>query len=88
MARVFKVTSTKTAYPITGPMSLQQFFSQGNQNRGSPQIPKVGMTFESEDQAYEFYNYYAGKIGFSIRKSHSRLRRDGTIYQKHIVCSN
>ena len=50
-------------------------------------VPKVGMAFESEDNVYEMYNNYAGKIGFSIRKSTSKLRPDGTIYQKYIVCS-
>jgi hypothetical protein len=49
--------------------------------------PKVGMAFESEDNAYEMYNNYAGKIGFSIRKSTSKLRPYGTIYEKYIVCS-
>jgi hypothetical protein len=49
--------------------------------------PKVGMAFESKDNAYEMYNNYAGKIGFNIRKSTSKLRPDGTIYQKYIVCS-
>nr|XP_015649995.1 protein FAR1-RELATED SEQUENCE 5-like [Oryza sativa Japonica Group] len=34
------------------------------------------------------YNTYAGKIGFSIRKSQAKHRVDGTIYQKYIVCSN
>jgi hypothetical protein len=29
------------------------------------------------------YNNYADKIGFSIRKSTTRHRSDGTIYQKH-----
>jgi hypothetical protein len=54
----------------------------------SLKVPKVGMVFKSEEDAYEFYNEYAGKIGFSIRKSHSKLRPDKTIYKKHIVCSN
>jgi hypothetical protein len=50
--------------------------------------PKVGMTFESEEKAYEMYNTYAGKVGFSIRKSKTKHRRDGSLCQKHIVCSN
>nr|XP_034584243.1 protein FAR1-RELATED SEQUENCE 5-like [Setaria viridis] len=50
--------------------------------------PTVGMTFESEDQAYEMYNTYAGKVGFSIRKSKTKHRRDGSLCQKFIVCSN
>jgi zinc finger SWIM domain-containing protein 3 len=51
-------------------------------------IPAIGMAFDSEDSAYDMYNYYAGKIGFSIRKSTTRHRSDGTIYQKHLVCSS
>nr|XP_034599340.1 protein FAR1-RELATED SEQUENCE 5-like [Setaria viridis]XP_034599341.1 protein FAR1-RELATED SEQUENCE 5-like [Setaria viridis] len=51
-------------------------------------VPKVGMAFESEDKAYEMYNTYAGKIGFSIRKSHTKRRGDGTLRQKYLVCSN
>lgn len=31
--------------------------------------PEVGMAFDSEDKAYEMYNTYVGKVGFSIRKS-------------------
>jgi len=45
------------------------------------------MTFESEDKAYEMYNTYAGKVGFSIRKSYIKRRADKTICQKYIVCS-
>ena len=29
-------------------------------------IPKVGMKFQIEDEAYDFYNAYAYKVGFSI----------------------
>ncbi|XP_072151474.1 protein FAR1-RELATED SEQUENCE 5-like [Setaria viridis] len=56
---------------------------------GQPLIaPEVGMAFDSEDKAYEMYNNYAGKVGFSIRKSHTKRRVDKTICQKYIVCSN
>ncbi|XP_010279169.1 PREDICTED: protein FAR1-RELATED SEQUENCE 5-like [Nelumbo nucifera] len=30
--------------------------------------PKIGMTFKTVDEAYDFYNTYAGRVGFSIRK--------------------
>jgi len=49
---------------------------------------EVGTVFNSEDKAYEIYNTYAGKVGFSTRKGHSARREDKTIYQKYIVCSN
>ena len=44
-------------------------------------IPEVGMTFESEVKAYEMYNAYAGNVGFSVRKSQTRHRGDGSICQ-------
>jgi hypothetical protein len=60
-----------------------------DKNYGKPVVtPKVGMSFESEDDAYEMYNSYAESVGFSIRKWTTRLRSDKIIYQKHIVCSN
>ena len=46
------------------------------------------MTFQSEDKAYEMYNTYASKVGFSIRKSYIKRRADKTICQKYIVCSS
>lgn len=52
-------------------------------------VPQVGMSFESEHDAYEMYNTYAGKVGFSVRRSTTKYRSsDGTIYQKYVVCSN
>ncbi|KAM0860866.1 hypothetical protein ACQ4PT_046270 [Festuca glaucescens] len=34
-------------------------------------VPEVDMEFDSEEKSYEFYNKYAGHIGFSVRKSTS-----------------
>ena len=48
-------------------------------------VPQVGMTFESEDKAVDMYNTYAGIIGFSIKKGHSKLRGGKTISNKYIV---
>ena len=31
-------------------------------------VPIVGMIFESEEKAYEYYVSYAGNMGFSVRK--------------------
>ena len=46
-------------------------------------IPQVGMTFQSEDKAYEMYDTYVDKDGFSIRKSYIKRREDKTICQKY-----
>jgi zinc finger SWIM domain-containing protein 3 len=50
-------------------------------------IREVGITFESEEDAYEMYNIYAGKVGFSVRRSNTKRRADKTIYSKLLVCS-
>jgi hypothetical protein len=50
-------------------------------------VPKVGMTFQSQKDAYEMYNTYTGNIGFNIRKSDIKRRVDKSIYSKVIVCS-
>jgi len=44
---------------------------------------EVGMTFQSEDKAYEMYDTYVDKDGFSIRKSYIKRREDKTICQKY-----
>ncbi|KAJ1263534.1 hypothetical protein BS78_09G192900 [Paspalum vaginatum] len=32
-------------------------------------VSEIGMSFESDKQAYDMYNHYASKVGFSIRRS-------------------
>jgi zinc finger SWIM domain-containing protein 3 len=45
------------------------------------------MSFEYAENAYEMYNTYAGKVGFSIRKSDTKRRVDKTMSSKLVVCS-
>nr|XP_048321706.1 protein FAR1-RELATED SEQUENCE 5-like [Ziziphus jujuba var. spinosa] len=44
-------------------------------------IPKVGIEFKSEDKAYNFYNAYAYKVGFGIRRS--KGHKDQSIKMKN-----
>jgi hypothetical protein len=46
------------------------------------------MTFQSEDDAYDMYNTYARKVGFSIRKITTKYRSDKSLFKKYIVCSS
>ena len=39
----------------------------------TPPVPYTGQTFSSKQEAREFYNSYAKRIGFSIRTSTTRL---------------
>jgi hypothetical protein len=48
--------------------------------------PKVGMSFQSDD-AYDMYNSYVGKVGFSIRKSTTKYGWNKSLFKKYIVCS-
>ncbi|XP_048527739.1 protein FAR1-RELATED SEQUENCE 5-like [Triticum urartu] len=46
------------------------------------------MEFENDDIAYEFYNTYAGHVGFSVRKSwHDKSSTTNVIRTKKFVCS-
>ncbi|XP_072978354.1 protein FAR1-RELATED SEQUENCE 5-like isoform X2 [Typha angustifolia] len=50
-------------------------------------VPEVDMEFESEDKAYEFYNRYAGHVGFSVRKSSSDKSSENVTRSRTFVCS-
>lgn len=50
--------------------------------------PNVGVTFNSEEQAFKFYNSYAKRKGFSVRKGHLSRRKDGSVRDRHYLCSN
>lgn len=45
-----------------------------------------GMMFESEEEAYEKYNELARKMGFSVRKSKTYRRADGSVRCRMFVC--
>lgn len=51
-------------------------------------VPKVEMSFASENDAYGMYNTYADTIRFSISKSVIKHRADKTIYSRVIICSS
>ncbi|PON85625.1 FHY3/FAR1 family [Trema orientale] len=54
----------------------------------SEAIPQVNMEFEKEEDVYEFYNSYAYKVGFSIRRSKGHKDKDGKIKDRTFCCSS
>ncbi|KAI3889532.1 hypothetical protein MKW92_021373, partial [Papaver armeniacum] len=52
------------------------------------EVPEIGMKFDSEELAYDYYNRYARHVGFSIRKDSTTHRKDKTISRRVLVCSN
>ncbi|XP_059629620.1 protein FAR-RED ELONGATED HYPOCOTYL 3-like [Cornus florida] len=50
--------------------------------------PKLNMQFDIEDESYDFYNAYGGKVGFSIRKDYAnKSRKTGNITISKFVYS-
>ncbi|XP_028076184.1 protein FAR1-RELATED SEQUENCE 5-like [Camellia sinensis] len=50
--------------------------------------PKVGMTFDSEESAYDFYNAYEGRMGFSIRREYCKKNKlTKQIISRNLVCN-
>ena len=51
-------------------------------------VPKLGMQFLSEEEAYSFYNKYAETVGFSIRRSSGhKVKNSSTMQQRTFTCS-
>jgi zinc finger SWIM domain-containing protein 3 len=49
-------------------------------------IPKIGMKFNSEQDAYDSYNSYARKIGFSVRRSSCHYVESSKIIKSRTFC--
>jgi len=52
-----------------------------------PREPCLSMEFDELEDAHACYNAYARRIGFSIRKNHSRLSKDKSLIGIEYVCS-
>ncbi|XP_010245235.1 PREDICTED: protein FAR1-RELATED SEQUENCE 5-like isoform X2 [Nelumbo nucifera] len=58
------------------------------ENENNELCPSIGMEFESQEEAYVFYNRYAIEMGFSARKSSTRKsQRTGEIIGRCFCCS-
>jgi hypothetical protein len=49
-------------------------------------LPEVGLSFDSVNEAYDFYNLYSWECGFGIRYGKSRLNVDRVKCMQEIVC--
>ncbi|XP_072970800.1 protein FAR1-RELATED SEQUENCE 5-like isoform X1 [Typha angustifolia] len=50
--------------------------------------PRVGLEFDSEREAYEFYRIYGWKLGFNVRREYAnKSRKTGEITSRKFTCS-
>ncbi|KAK3017506.1 hypothetical protein RJ639_006111 [Escallonia herrerae] len=42
------------------------------------EVPKLGMEFDSEQHAFDYYSEYAHRVGFNVKKQHVK-KRDGIV---------
>ncbi|XP_057794383.1 protein FAR1-RELATED SEQUENCE 5-like [Salvia miltiorrhiza] len=49
--------------------------------------PKIGMCFDTEEDAYGFYLNYSKHVGFSIRRSRSHKDKSGSLIDRVFCCS-
>jgi hypothetical protein len=67
---------------------LAQDFQETGADPTDGRVPKLGMAFVSEEEAYFFYNKYAETIGFSIRRSSGhKMKNSSTMQQRTFTCS-
>lgn len=62
----------------------QQNRNESNSNDGKSMI---GLSFNSDDEAYDFYNLYGRTIGFSIRKNQMTINKDKIVTRRELTCS-
>lgn len=53
-----------------------------------PVAPAVGMEFDSYDDVYYFYNWYANEQGFGVRFTNTWYRKTKERYRAKLSCSS
>ncbi|XP_022883862.1 protein FAR-RED IMPAIRED RESPONSE 1-like [Olea europaea var. sylvestris] len=62
-------------------------FFQNSIRQNGPTVPEVGMMFNDDKEAYDFYKRYAYDIGFPVRKRNSKKGDDGLLKYATFTCS-
>jgi hypothetical protein len=72
-----------------GRMSALEKSIRGFENKESESVinPKIGTSFDSLEEAYDFYNLYSWELGFGIRYGKSRLNLERVKCMQELVCA-
>jgi hypothetical protein len=49
--------------------------------------PKIGLSFDSLGEAYDYYNLYSWECGFGIRYGKSRMNVKGSKCMQELLCN-
>ena len=71
--------------PFSVPIAIDNI-SEGNREVKS-HVPEIGRTFPSMDDVYEFYQNYAAKMGFKVRKGKGQKLGNEIVKKKTYLCS-
>ncbi|XP_027924928.1 protein FAR1-RELATED SEQUENCE 5-like [Vigna unguiculata] len=83
----FVTPCTAHMLPSQKKLSVAQAIEANLTISGLDETPKLGMGFDSDEDAYEFYNAYAGRVGFSVRKDYvNRSKIDGAVASRRFTC--
>ncbi|ESW23567.1 hypothetical protein PHAVU_004G058200 [Phaseolus vulgaris] len=83
----FVTPCTAHMLPSQKRLSFAQAIEANLTVSGLDEVPKLGMGFDSDEHAYEFYNTYAGRVGFSVRKDYvNRSKIDGAVASRRFTC--
>lgn len=62
---------------------MQETAATNAKDHINERVPKIGMNFLSDEEAYSFYNKYAEVMGFSVRRgSKHKVKNSDTIQQR------
>uniref|UniRef100_A0A2N9H879 Protein FAR1-RELATED SEQUENCE n=1 Tax=Fagus sylvatica TaxID=28930 RepID=A0A2N9H879_FAGSY len=50
-------------------------------------VPEIGMSFSCEQEAHKFYQKYATKMGFKVRKGKVQRLSNGSLRKRYFFCS-
>ncbi|KAI5667808.1 hypothetical protein M9H77_17661 [Catharanthus roseus] len=79
---------TKLEDIILAPTHGENIIYEVHSRISSEVIPKVGMNFSNEEDAYEFYKAYTKEDGFGIQRSLSHKDNEGRILDRIFCCSS
>ncbi|CAA6658217.1 unnamed protein product [Spirodela intermedia] len=73
---------------VNGPSECEDLSNGGGTGDHAVPEPKVGMAFESEKAAYDYYSEYGRKVGFCIRwDTRTRSRITGETISRRFLCN-